>query len=268
MRNKRRGLDPKCPENPSAFAVHSNINDYMKVYLDNNVLVDIEDGKNNLSDFITIQHVEYYYSEAHLNELLEASSNPKVSQNGRLELINKLCGNNLILAGVLNPPEFYSKSPVDMYHIVNTPFIRKINRIVSGSTDLFQSIRQQLGFDSKSFNNVKPEDVLPMLDARMREIFHVDLIQYLSLSEGDAGRPLFCTLLNIIDTANYWADKNTSHSNIARLNDASHAYFAQICDVLVTNDKRMITKVKAIYAFLGIRTSVMNVHDFLKSNIV
>ena len=28
------------------------------------------------------------------------------------------------------------------------------------------------------------------------------------------------------------------------------------------------TKVKAIYAFLGIRTSVMNVHDFLKSNIV
>lgn len=235
----------------------------MKVYLDNNVLVDIEDGKNILSDFISIQHVEYFYSEAHLNELLEASSNPKVSQSERLELIKQLCGNNIILAGVLSSPEFYSKSPIEMYNLVDTPYRREINSIVSRSSNIFQSVRLQLGFDSKSFNNVRPEDVLPMIDLRMREIFNIGLISYLSLSEGNAGRPLFCTLLNIIDTANYWGDKKTSHSEIARLNDASHAYFAQICDVLVTNDKRMLTKVKAIYAFLGIDTRVMNIHDFL-----
>ena len=115
----------------------------MKVYLDNNVLVDIEDGKNILSDFISIQHVEYFYSEAHLNELLEASSNPKVSQSERLELINQLCGNNIILAGVLSSPEFYSKSPIEMYNLVDTPYRREINSIVSGSSNIFQSVRLQ-----------------------------------------------------------------------------------------------------------------------------
>lgn len=55
----------------------------MRVYLDNNVLVDIETGKFSVNTFSTIPHVEYYYSEAHLNELLEAKENPKVSQEGR-----------------------------------------------------------------------------------------------------------------------------------------------------------------------------------------
>ena len=54
----------------------------MKVYLDNNVLVDLEDDKYGLSDFLSIQNAEYYYSEAHINELLEAIGNPKVSQIG------------------------------------------------------------------------------------------------------------------------------------------------------------------------------------------
>ena len=43
----------------------------MKVYLDNNVLVDIEYGKCRVSDFLSKPYVAYYYSDAHLNELLK-----------------------------------------------------------------------------------------------------------------------------------------------------------------------------------------------------
>ena len=56
----------------------------------------------------------------------------------------------------------------------------------------------------------------------------------------------------------------TDHSEVAKLYDASHAYFAQICDVLVTDDKRMRAKVKAIYSFLKIDTKVVSPKEFFK----
>lgn len=59
----------------------------MRVYLDNNVLIDIEQGKLNEEEFLSKPNKEYYYSDAHLGELLEARGNPKVSQEGRLDLI-------------------------------------------------------------------------------------------------------------------------------------------------------------------------------------
>lgn len=237
----------------------------MKVYLDNNVLVDIECGRYNLSDFLSIHNIEYYYSDTHLSELLEAKDNLKVSQQDRLKLISDICGQNHILTGVCGPPEFLRKSVADMCKLVDTPYRRQINELVSAGGDVYERIRHQLGFDSKRFNNVKPEDVLRILNLRMIEKLQMGLLQFLEFSQAIPGKPLFCTLFNIIDAANYWGDTKTNHSNIARLNDASHAYFAQICDVLVTNDKRMIAKVKAIYSFLNIHTSVLSVNDFFKS---
>ena len=41
----------------------------MKVYPDNNVLVDIEAGKYSAEMFMSISDVVYYYSDAHMNEL-------------------------------------------------------------------------------------------------------------------------------------------------------------------------------------------------------
>ena len=43
----------------------------MKAYLDNNILIDIEYGKYLLSEFLSVPGIEYYYSDAHLGELLE-----------------------------------------------------------------------------------------------------------------------------------------------------------------------------------------------------
>ena len=77
------------------------------------------------------------------------------------------------------------------------------------------------------------------------------------------GQSIYHTLIQLIDMANYWGDKKTNHSNVARLYDAAHAYFAQICDVLITNDKKMIMKVRAVYSFLGVKTKVMTAEEFL-----
>ena len=57
-----------------------------------------------------------------MNELLEAKENPKVSQDGRLRLIAKLCGHSNILTRVCEVPEIYEKYPVEMYRICDNPW--------------------------------------------------------------------------------------------------------------------------------------------------
>ena len=236
----------------------------MKVYMDNNVLVDIEVGKYSVEDFTGMSGATYYYSDAHIKELLGAKSNPKVSQRGRLSLISQLCGCNNILTGGFEAPEIYEKEPVEMYILCDTPMRAFIVQQVNTGDDLFMKLREKLDFDSTIFNNVSPELVLKMIDERVKQKLNIDLKTYLKATEAFGGKPLYHTLFNLIDSANYWGDKKTSHSNIARLYDAAHAYFAQVCDVLVTNDKRMRAKTKAVYTFLGVKTRVLSTNEYLR----
>ena len=238
----------------------------MKVYMDNNVLVDIEVGKYSVEDFTGMSGATYYYSDAHINELLEAKGDPKVSQGGRLSLISQLCRCNNILTGGFEAPEIYEKEPEEMYRLCDTPMRAFIAQQVNTGDDLFMKLREKLDFDSTIFNNVSPEIVLEMINERIKQKLNIDLMTYLKATEAFGGKPLYHTLFNLIDSANYWGDKKTSHSNIARLYDAAHAYFAQVCDVLVTNDKRMRAKTKAVYTFLGVKTRVLSTDEYLRYN--
>lgn len=236
----------------------------MKVYLDNNVLVDIEAGKYSAETFASFPDTEYFYSDAHMNELLEAKGNPKVSQEGRLNLISKLCGRNNILTGGFEAPEFLEKDPEEMYRLCDNPLRAIIAQRVNTGDELFMELRERLGFDSTVFNNVSPGLVLEMIDDKVKEkLDNLDLLTYLRATGAFGGKPLYHTLFNLIDSANYWGDKKTAHSNVARLYDAAHAYFAQVCDVLVTNDKRMRAKTKAVYSFLGVNTKVVSTNEYL-----
>lgn len=152
-----------------------------------------------------------------------------------------------------------------MYNLAGITYhIRQlIHQAVNQYNEIAPRARQELGFDTLQFNNESPENVLRLIDKRLKETSGIDLITYLKETEAYMGRALYHTLMQLIDMANYWGDKKTIHSDVARLYDSSHAYFAQICDVLVTNDKRMNMKVKAIYSFLNVRTRVVSADDFL-----
>ena len=237
----------------------------MKVYLDNNVLVDIEAVKCSVEDFTGMSGATYYYSDAHLNELLEAKGKPKVSQGGRLSLISQLCGRNNILTGGFEAPVISEKEPVEIYRLCDTPLRAFIVQQVNTGDDLFMELRERLDFDSTVFNNVNPECVLKMIDERVKHKFdNMDLLTYLRETEAYGGKPLYHTLFSLIDSANYWGDKKTARSNVARLYDAAHAYYAQACDILVTNDKRMRAKTKAVYSFLGVKTIVVSTNEYLR----
>lgn len=236
----------------------------IKAYLDNNVYVDIEMGNLHAEQFLSKKGYAYYFSDAHMNELLEAKGNERVSQEGRLRLISKICGRNNILTGGYDKPEIFEKEPIEMYRLCDNPLRKYIAQQVNTDDGMFQELRQRLGFDCTIFNNESPDRVLEMIDERTKQNLNMGLLAYLGATEAYGGKPLCHTLFNLIDAANYWGDKKTAHSNVARLYDAAHAYFAQVCDVLVTNDKRMRAKTKAVYSFLGVKTRVLSVDEFLE----
>ncbi len=221
----------------------------------------------SLEQFLCKERYAYCFSYAHIKELLEAKGNPMISQIGRLNLLSKLCGKNHILTGFDDTPEFFNKEPIEMYNIAgNYGFLRQtIHQTINRYNDIAMKVRQELGFDATKFNNESPENVLKFIDVRMTKKSGINLITYLKNTEAHMGSALFHTLMQLIDMANYWGDKKTIHSDVARLYDSSHAYFAQICDVLVTNDKRMNMKVRAVYSFLGIKTRVVSGDEFLRS---
>lgn len=237
----------------------------MNVYLDNNIFIDIEAGNLDAESFLKKKDCLYYYSDAHLNELLEGKDNPKISQEGRLELIKRICGNQCIIPGGYCAPEYYDRNPKDVYAICSISPIRPLLiEMLNSNNASFKKIRQQLGFNSSWLNNVAPDNVLVVLDERMKDRLNIGLLDYLIRTEAFNGKPLYHTLINIIDTAKYWADKKTSHSSVAQFFDAAHAYYAQICDILVTNDKRMRAKASAVYSFLDIKTGVVSSSDFFR----
>ncbi len=72
-------------------------------------------------------------------------------------------------------------------------------------------------------------------------------------------------LLEMFNITREKAGKKTKRFNYWSLNnDASHAYFASLCDYLVTDDKGMQVKATILYKLFGIETKVLSTKDFVE----
>lgn len=243
----------------------------MKVYPDNNIIVGIEERNYDLSLFKSFPGVEYYYSAAHVDELIEGKDNPKISVDKRMHTISELCETNHILNG-FQDPEIYAKPIQEMYALANSSLQTIIRNQINSATINFNVDNDRfleiLKLKRIEVNNIKPCDIISEIDRRMLEAENPDdrisVREYLWRTKA-VGRSLYCTLFNLLDFACFHKDKPTDHSNIARMHDASHAYYAQLCDVFVSDDKRMRYKTEAVYNYLGVTTRVMSGKVFLES---
>lgn len=241
----------------------------MKVYLDNNVIVGIEEGDYSQPMFTSLPCAEYYYSAAHVEELIEGRDNPKISVERRLSTISDLAGTNHILNGYQDP-EFFPKSIQEMYALACSPLHAMFREHINTTTNNFNVDNDRfleiLRLKRIEVNNIKTCDIFSEIEKRLLEADdpsdRISVGEYLKRSEA-VGRSLYCTLFNLLDFACFHKDKPTSHSNIARMHDASHAYCAQLCDVFVSDDKRMRYKTEAVYHYLGVNTRVMSGPDYV-----
>lgn len=239
----------------------------IRVYLDNNILVDIEDGKYHSEAFLIKPHIEYYYSDAHMSELLNGIDNGLVGlKEKRLSTIKRLCGNRFLVQdapgykrslAICEPSQAFENAERLGY------MRRPINSIVQNFTPNRVAILNELNVDPREVGSLNPDEVFEAIEKRLLSSdYHFSIEDYLRLSEASVGRTVFASLFNLLDMVSYRKDKDS----VARLYDASHAYYAQMCHILVTNDARMRLKSEAVYHYLKIRTLVMDGDSFLTSN--
>lgn len=238
----------------------------MRVYLDNNILVDIEDGHYKLKDFLSKPCVEYYYSDAHISEL-QNGVDKEISglRERRLNTIQSICGKRFLTqddSGLrVRLAECEPRQAYD--NAVQFGFMRgTINRIVDAFTPNRQGILNELSWDAREVGSFKPDEILEKIEEKfLASQYHFGIKDYLRYSEASTGRTIFACLFNLLDMVGYRKDKN----NVSRLYDATHAFYAYRCDALVSNDARMRLKTEAVYQYFRIKTRVMDAQSFLMS---
>ena len=239
----------------------------MRVYLDNNVFISIEENIYGLKDFLSIHGVEYYYSNAHISELLNGvdKSIPGLKER-RLSTISAVCGNKYVFQDKAFKIRLACCKPVQTYENVSQfDFMRNsINELANSFTPNRAGILEELQWDAKEVGNYSPEEIFEAIEKKLlASKYHYGIKDYLYLSEAYTESTVYSSLFNLLDMVSYRKDKN----NVARLYDSSHACYAQKCDVLISDDAKMRVKAEAVYHYLNVHTRVMSADEFLEMSL-
>lgn len=235
----------------------------MKVYLDNNILIDIEDKKVNIDSFKSNKNqYSYFYSYTHIQELMEYSKDFDSLKKIRLKTIFDLTNYSYIfpdghqISSKIEDPETVINIHNSFASLMN--FTRQ--KVNSFNIDRDKLI-ELLGIDKKRINNYSPAEVIDYIDNLIRSqllIGFADLVDF----SGTTLRDRISTLFNLLDFVGFWKDEKKERSNLARMYDASHTYFASYCDLFVSNDKRARNKAKVAFLFNKVNTTVLSLDEF------
>lgn len=249
----------------------------LKVYLDNNIIISIENGEYGIDRILKLfpsDQIQLFYSSAHIFEIQHFEGNSKISKADllakRFETIRRLFANNYLYidlkgGNIVNIIE----DPFEVYKTITQvsfaiPSIKVFSSLFT--KDQKESFQQEIGIESKLLNNYSATDVVAHLNAKVLDWSFaqsiVDIIEYgvqqypkdWNMGLGNRITGIF----ELLDMFGYWMDKETSTSNYARLWDSQHTHFASHCDYFVCNDKRARNKAKVAYSIYDCKTQMIS----------
>jgi|11_taG_2_1085331.scaffolds.fasta_scaffold19851_2 hypothetical protein len=248
----------------------------MRVYLDNNIFVYLENGSLAISDLENIigeKIDKIFFSASHIQETLEIigeTDEQRIERiNIRLKTIEDITKGNYLNENVKNEVFEYMESPFEVIEtITEVSFAQNamkglINLI---SEEQKKETRKILGIDPKRINNYKPEEVVEHLNKKLSD--KLQSFTFLSMIEqGISYHPDVATfgrsnriaaIFELLDMLGYWKDTPNHKSNYARLWDSSHTFYASHCHYFITDDKRTKNKAKVVYSIYDIGTKVIS----------
>lgn len=234
----------------------------MRVYLDNNILVNVENNSLEIDSFIKNPLVDYYYSETHIDELINGLEKHPELKETRLQTLGLICGTNYIEPDVGPFKARITEMTPQCAFDLSMRFKFSHDQLYELSNSMHINRDEFLrGVNMKKtvIGNYKPSEIFGILENKLNEYWGYGIDLYLKKSLSTTGRTVFSSLFNLLDFFCYWHDDDSA----ARFYDSSHAYFAQFCDVLVSDDRRMKIKTEAVYWYLDIKTKVCSADDYL-----
>jgi hypothetical protein len=136
---------------------------------------------------------------------------------------------------------------------------------------LFEHRRRQYGIEQNAISKLHPREVFKVPE--VLAAFNGKLWNYhwtvdsiprcgrFSLPFHERQNAVLSTM-NLLEEIGYWADPFKKYRS--QMHDVSHAIYASMADVLVTDDERFRQRVEAAYDFLEVPTAVVSPQDFLE----
>lgn len=248
----------------------------MTAYLDNNILIYLENGSLTISDLrerISSDLSDFYFSSAHIQETEEIKGETDTIRNERikkrLEIIESITECKYLYHELEDGKVYllYEKPEIVLETIRDVPFANKmmksmINLISEKEREKF---RLQLGLDSKRLNNYNSIEVIEHLNKKLIEWGDLSLIEMIekSVELHPQGKDFglnnrFGAIFEMLDMLGYWTDKYNERSNYARLWDSNHAYFSSFCDYFISDDKRTRNKARVVFEIYNIKTKIVS----------
>lgn len=228
----------------------------MLVYIDNNILIDFEDGKKDLP---LNDAIKYVYSYVHLQELQE-SKELETKKNQRFQTIEKLTSNRYVCYNNNNQLALYKAKPINIFAIIDNYWSKMISCHIHKTEPQWDKIdenskliMEKLGIEKKVINNYTPEMLMNKYGFIIKRY-----IEYTCFNRQE----MFQSLFNILNILGYWQDELKSGSFINRLYDANHAFYATSCDLFVTNDRKAKIKANVAYKSFKYRTKALDYDEF------
>ncbi|MFA6150121.1 MAG: hypothetical protein WC716_02295 [Chitinophagaceae bacterium] len=247
----------------------------MNIYPDNNIIIDIENGKytkQELLSAIGLNQGKIFFSSVHLTEADEMRSKDKDFRiAARCRTISSITSNNYI--------EFNLDTHKSKKQVVAPSEILKRHKFWSNNTtsgelqkkelgDVTQEqrigFRESLGIDPMEINNYTAKDVLEQYEKNKDKFENKSLSELInSASLLKLKRPAsqlakIVTTFEFLDMIGFWKDIYTEKSDFARAQDAQHCNAASVCDIFISNDRRTRNKARVVFEIYGIKTKVID----------
>lgn len=238
----------------------------MTAYLDNNVVVAIENGDFTLNDVKSLfpdSKTRFFYSAGHIFEAEAFSGNAIKTKadflKNRFETVRKIFKNNYLYLDLKgNNLTHIIEDPQEVYDTITlVPFGIDAMRMFMNlfSKEQKEEVRKSLGIETHKLNNYSSSEVINHLNTRLttwgNNLSFLEMIEN-GIKNHPDGKNFglhnrIAGVFELLDMFGYWKDKETDTSNYARLWDADHTYFASYCDYFVSDDKRTRNKASVVY---------------------
>lgn len=213
----------------------------MKVYLDNNILIDFE---KDASILLEVEGINYRCSYIHLVELMESTHNLEDRKKKRFSTIENLTS-NFFMTNTNNDVVVEESNTCSRYYeTLNSPISRMLHQFTKAQSNRWlegkdsDTLIDHFDIDKKQINNYTAEELIKK---------HGDFIDfYVTVSDDGNRMALFMSFFNVLDMLGFWRDKAKAGSMLNRTYDAQHAYFATGCDYFVSNNHRTCMKANVL----------------------
>jgi len=229
----------------------------MLIYLDNNILIDHENGKLTLP---VSSEIKYVYSYVHLQEMQELGERLDTIKDRRLKTIEELTEGRYVGNDENNRVVVFRGKPSEVFARIDNPLTRMLALRIHEAAAHWKVdedpkfLMERLGIEKKVINNYTPEMLVEK---------HGDLMLYYIAQTCVLRQEVFQSLFNILDAIGFWQDKVNDGSTMNRSYDANHAYFASACDYFVTNDRNTRNKANVAYSIYGYRTRSISYREYM-----